>query len=92
MSSPLISIIVALMLGYGLEGGAFLLLERDVPVVSKLAGFLQLPFAIFALGVPPPSVDPHAKGHFMALMFAVQGFLFSGLAYRFLRVISRSIS
>jgi hypothetical protein len=92
MRTVAVSGLLALLVGYSLEAGLMVLLQLDVPIASKLAGFLQLPSALFALSIPPMSIAPDAKKQFMVSMFLVQGFLFSLIVYViFRRLVGRIV-
>lgn len=77
--------LVAIVCGYGFELLCFQCFRSDWPVLSHVASAFQLPTAIFAMNVPAPSVEPHAKELFMKIMFTSQGFLFSTIIFFLLR-------
>ena len=79
MAIPTISLSV--MIGYGVELVLLATILADIPLLSQCAGLLQLPVGIYALALPPPTIDPFAKAKLLAILFTTQGFLLSSIAY-----------
>jgi hypothetical protein len=70
----------SLRIGYSLEAILLLVVWFEVPVLGRIAVFLQIPSIAWALGIPPPSIAPVGKAVLFLFMFVVQGFLLGLLA------------
>jgi len=66
--------------GFCFEGLLLLIGEREVPVLGTIAGFLQLPFAFFAVPFGSGSNDHKVKWAFLAFLFLFQGALYGSIA------------